>query len=298
MPCRSPATGYRGPDGKIHFASRKNSLGRFGFVTFNCGVCIDCRLQRAQEWAIRCYHESSMHERNCFLTLTFREDPGSICKRDLQLFFKRLRISLPGLDLRYLACGEYGEKFSRPHYHVCLFGYDFPDKIPVHTAPSGNVQYNSPLLDKLWPHGWATIGTLTMESAGYTARYVKKKITGDAALDHYTRDWRGQEIEVTPEFQLQSTRPALGKKWIEKFWPEVVAGHCVIYKGKEKPVPRYYMKWLEQNQPEAHAILVEKNRAHYKSEEIESGLRQHQKSLSRDHRRKKLIRRYEGETPE
>jgi hypothetical protein len=46
-------------------------------------------------------------------------------KRDLQLFFKRLRKAYPDVKLRYFACGKYGEQFARPHYHVILFGKSF-----------------------------------------------------------------------------------------------------------------------------------------------------------------------------
>lgn len=43
----------------------------------------------------------------------------SIDKKDLQDFHKRLRES--GLKFSFFACGEYGDKFSRPHYHVIYF---------------------------------------------------------------------------------------------------------------------------------------------------------------------------------
>ena len=42
---------------------------------------------------------------------------------------KKLRGRLSPKRVRYFHCGEYGEKFSRPHYHVCLFGFGFPDKV-------------------------------------------------------------------------------------------------------------------------------------------------------------------------
>ena len=36
-----------------------------------CGQCIGCRLERSRQWAIRCMHEASLHDKNCFITLTF-----------------------------------------------------------------------------------------------------------------------------------------------------------------------------------------------------------------------------------
>ena len=36
-----------------------------------CGSCVSCRLAYSRSWAIRCMHEASLHDRNCFLTLTY-----------------------------------------------------------------------------------------------------------------------------------------------------------------------------------------------------------------------------------
>ena len=36
-----------------------------------CGRCIGCRIDKAQQWAQRCLHESQLYESNCFLTLTY-----------------------------------------------------------------------------------------------------------------------------------------------------------------------------------------------------------------------------------
>lgn len=50
---------------------------------------------------------------------------GVLCKRHLQNFFKRLRkllsYALPSLSFKYLACGEYGSRSFRPHYHAVIY---------------------------------------------------------------------------------------------------------------------------------------------------------------------------------
>lgn len=64
-----------------------------------------------------------------FFTLTYDNEHlpphGELCYKDVQNFFKRLRIrwTRKGFkhDIRYLVSGEYGHKFGRPHYHVILF---------------------------------------------------------------------------------------------------------------------------------------------------------------------------------
>lgn len=54
------------------------------------------------------------------------DDPNfsTLSPRDITLFLKRLRKHLPPGSLRYFLAGEYGEQTFRPHYHLCLFGFD------------------------------------------------------------------------------------------------------------------------------------------------------------------------------
>ena len=294
MPCRNPLAAYPTPTGGLTFESAK-AAGYRSMSRIRCGVCRDCRLHSAREWAIRCVHEAQMHERNCFVTLTFETDPASIAKRDLQVFFKRLRNR--GLKFSYYACGEYGEKFARPHYHVCLFGIDFgEDRYPWKRTPKGSLLYRSPLLETCWKYGHAYIGELTQESAGYTARYCMKKITGDLADQHYQREFMGHIISVTPEFAMMSKHPPIGLRWLQKYWRDVFPADNVIYNGKECPVPRYYFKWLEANEPAMAKIVQAKRKDYYSEQENETGLRMLQAAQSRDGRYKKLIRNYEDDS--
>lgn len=286
MPCRSPLQGYRCPDGTIKFGTREETLGRFGLVTFRCGVCRDCRLYKAREWAIRCYHEAQLHTRTCFVDLTFKHEPPTIRKKDLQLFFKRLRKSLPGRRIRYFAVGEYGEKFSRPHYHVCIFGWSPPDRYFWNKSPKGTILYRSPHLEKVWDAGHVTVSDMTPEAAGYAARYTLKKIHGDDAEEHY-----GGRV---PEFNLCSL--GLGKKWIEKYWPDVARDGFVVYKGKECPIPSYYRLWIQKNQPEAFEALEAKRSEYFEQLPYESGKRLHDAAKSRDSRTAALKRDYESQS--
>lgn len=283
MPCRSPLQGYKTPDGKIQFGNRSETLGRFGLVTFRCGMCRDCRLYRAREWAIRAYHEGQLHQRSCFVDLTFAEEPASISRRDLQLFFKRLRKSLPGVTIKYFAVGEYGEKLSRPHYHVCLYGWDDPNRYPLFRSKKGTLLYRSPHLESVWTAGFVTVSDLTPEAAGYAARYTLKKITGEAKEPYYG----GRE----PEFNLTSM--GLGKGWIEKYYPEVFRDGFVVYKGKQAPIPAYYRVWCEKNQPEIYASFKSRLEEHYESLPYETGERLHHAAQSRDLRTSVLKRDFE-----
>lgn len=127
MACFSPLVAYRSRD--INVSGKRSMVFNPSYalapddpLSLPCGQCIGCRLKYSAQWAARCFHESTMHEDNCFLTLTFDDEhlPESISVRDCQLFVKRLRKFASPEKLRYAYCGEYGELFLRPHYHVLV----------------------------------------------------------------------------------------------------------------------------------------------------------------------------------
>lgn len=210
-------------------------------VEVPCGQCIGCRLERSRQWAVRCMHEAQMHRENCFLTLTYAEDPLTLKKRDFQLFMKRLRKFCGQERIRYLHCGEYGEQLGRPHYHALLFGVDFPDKRPRY---QGSELFVSATLDRLWGLGMCTIGAVTFESAAYVSRYALKKVTGPGAGAHYAMvdPETGEVTERLPEYITMSRRPGIGATWWQRFGAEVEKTDSVVSRGVECKPPRYYDK--------------------------------------------------------
>lgn len=192
-----------------------------------------------------------MHERSSFLTLTYNQEflppDHSLHVRDMQLFMKRLRKGV-GHPVRFFCCGEYGDDAYRPHYHLLLFGKDFPDMYPWRKTESGFVVYRSAELEKYWPCGHAEIGTVTPESCGYVARYCLKKINGRDAKKHYLRTdtTTGETWSVRPEFCTMSTKPGIGSDWYDAFHMDAFPSDFVIMDGEKRPIPRYYAKKLEK----------------------------------------------------
>ena len=90
-------------------------------------------------------------------------------RKHVQDFLKRLRFKFKDRKIRVFYCGEYGENFSRPHFHACLFNFDFPDK-KYWKRSCDEKLYTSDVLADLWPFGFHSIGSLTFESAGYVGR--------------------------------------------------------------------------------------------------------------------------------
>lgn len=252
MPCTSPLKGYqsreRNPSGKrsIVFSYRDGYSDLP--ITVPCGQCIGCRIDRSRMWAVRCVHEASLHERNCFVTLTYDDShlPSdmSVSVRPLQKFMKRLRKRF-GSGIRFFACGEYGENTFRPHYHLILFNFDFPDKV-FFKMSGKNRLYTSDSLSSIWPQGHCLIGDVTFESAAYVARYIVKKVTGDLADSHYR--WiasDGVVYDRKPEFITMSRRPGIAADWVRQYGSDVYPSDFVVVNGQKVKVPRFYDSKLD-----------------------------------------------------
>jgi hypothetical protein len=230
-----------------------------------CGQCLGCRIDHSQTWAARIVHEAALYDQNCFITLTY--DPehlppgGTLVKSDFQKFMKRLRKQFSDRNIRYYHCGEYGEQLQRPHYHACLFNFQFPDK-KLFRKNERDPLFSSETLSKLWAKGLCSIGELTYESAAYCARYMLKKVTGHMHDDHYMRwDDYGVAYWLEPEYTTMSRRPGIGKEWYEKYKTDVFPSDELPVPGRGvfKNVPRYYEDLLEKSDPDLHQkIKVER----------------------------------------
>jgi len=252
MPCYHPLSAYRTAQGEVVFVERGDIIAS---LFLPCGQCVGCRRERSRQWAIRCLNEASLYRDNCFITLTYKDAPFSLNYRDFQLFLKRLRKRFPGRKIRFYMCGEYGEEFSRPHFHACLFNFNFPDRQPFRVLDSNNKLYRSDILDNLWPHGFSSIGEVTFESAAYVARYVMKKVNGDRAKDHYKVDPETGEVQC-PEFCHMSLKPGIGRKWIEKYTTDVYPHGLVVSRGREVYPPKYYDKYYKTLDPDSHEEMI------------------------------------------
>lgn len=260
MPCYHPLTAWRNRlSGEVKFHDK----GDGEEMQLPCGRCIGCRLERSRQWATRIMFEAQMHKETSFLTLTYAPEhlpyPPSLNYRDHQGFMKRLRFHLNVKEfdfrkVRFYMCGEYGEQTRRPHFHTCLFGHDFShDRYFWKNSGSGHPLYRSETLESLWGFGDCYIGDLTFESAAYVARYVLKKVTGQAAEQHYgfLDELTGEVVQLTREFCKMSLKPGIGGRWFELYSNDVYgAGDYVVVNGRKCKPPRYFDKMLRRAAPD------------------------------------------------
>lgn len=136
-----------------------------GPVMVRCKQCLQCRINKQKALTFRALLESRMTFGGEFWTMTYADAPAEPSWNDFSLFMKRFRIWQSRdqgnpLPIRFLACGEYGTKTGRFHYHALIFNGVSPTPTRFHT--------------RLWPWGFVYIGTVTPASIKYTARYTLK----------------------------------------------------------------------------------------------------------------------------
>lgn len=251
MACYHPISGYEKQDGSFTYNAR------YGIrpMVVPCQGCVGCRRKRAGEWTVRGTHEASLYLDNCFVTLTFDDKllpardswqiPANVGLHypEFQGFLYRLRDKY-GSGIRYMVCGEYGDKLGRPHYHAIFFNFNFPDRKKWYRSKQGHQVYTSESLTRLWGYGNCDLGSVTPQSIGYVSRYVMKKINGKLADNHY--EWHdpstGELFWRKPEFAEYSLRPGIGHDWFMKYHASVFPHDYVIFNGKKVRPPRYYDK--------------------------------------------------------
>ena len=279
MPCFKPLKAYQCADRSIVFAELKRS-DIVKSLELPCGQCVGCRLERSRQWAVRCMHEASLYKNNCFLTLTYSDehlpDDYSLHYEDYQKFMKRFRKRFKGLEpaayaesqdkfpIRFYMAGEYGEQFGRPHFHACIFNFDFEDKYLWQKTESGSKIYRSAVLEELWPFGHSSIGEVNFQSAAYVARYIMKKVTGGMADQHYeeVNISTGEITSRRPEFNKMSLKPGIGYDWYKRYKTDVYPHDYVVVNGKKVKPPKFYDKKYADDHPwEFDQILWEREKS-------------------------------------
>lgn len=285
-----------------------------------CRKCDECKADYAQEWSIRCFHEFSMRKKGAFITLTvddtrvklFSDDEKvmqkyckgcrngnryikypinyTLCKGLILDELKRMRDVLYkryNIKIRYFGCGEYGspENSERPHYHILIFGYDFPDKKQIDISKKGVPIFYSEELQSFWKYGLSTVQDVNHRACMYTAKYCMKKLKfcDDLSAQEY---YYGRE----PEFLIMSkgncqvnrckyiddiiknckgmkslrsldnpfcknchlTRGGIGFDWFQHYYRDVLKIGYVTIDSIKYPIPNYYLEILKLTNSEMY----------------------------------------------
>ncbi len=247
---------------------RRKNLDPNGSITrvVNCGRCVPCLRKKQVDWCFRLNKELLASSSACFLTLTYNENQCpwaeggfSLLRSDFQKFMKRLRKHAGTTKLKYYACGEYGSKTERPHYHAIMFNLPRPFE-----------KY----IQKAWKLGHIHVGTVTEASIFYTTKYALKGLRRKNPWDY---DQRGRE----PEFQLMSN--GLGVSYVKNEIIDYLKTNgtklLTVQGGAKKKLPRYYIDKMFTD-PETKSLWTAEANAQIQS---------HQEDLT-DKQRNELIK--------
>ena len=152
----------------VKIIDKFTKLPRFQEVP--CGKCEICQHNRLDDWTFRLIAEKEFAENVYFVTLTYNDEhlPEFVNKRDIQLFFKRLRKACSSVGLKYFITSEYGETNNRPHYHAIVFNV-FPKNIKYYLRMND-------LFEKVWKNGYTyTVSDVNESSIRYVVKYILKE---------------------------------------------------------------------------------------------------------------------------
>ena len=100
----------------------------------------------------------------------------TLLKSDIQKFWKRFNITVKrkfsALNYSYIYCGEFGENYGRPHYHIILFGID--------------TDLAKQIIGLTWKFGFVDYRPLKAGAVTYCAKYMYNDVYGAEREKKYT----------------------------------------------------------------------------------------------------------------
>lgn len=246
MSCASPLTQYNKYLNKT--------------LTIPCNRCINCRIDKRNSWVDRCNYALKQYNfAGAFVTFTYDDyhlyDPSlegschytdsslspdgksyvTLNKKDVSRLIMRIRsylnyhkINTPLSDphFKYLAVGEYGGEYGRPHLHILFFGLDFAA--------------NKHIFNKCWKSGIVDVRPILNGGIPYVLKYLDKQLYGDQLFDAYDK------YNIQAPFKTQS--PSLGSDlYRDSVSSGFAASHSNCYRTKHnrlRPIPSYWRKKL------------------------------------------------------
>jgi len=222
------------PMSKTRDYRKMNERYQNATFVFGCGQCPRCLSKRKNSWVFRLKQEQKVSTSSAFLTLTYANTPTSmngfptLKTKDLQDFHKRLRTHIDRNyeknKIRYYACGEYGTRTFRPHYHSIMMN-----------LPKDYLT-NPELIASIWGHGHVYVAPSNGKTIQYVAKYVMKSNEDYNTVCTDT----GLIVDIEKEFSLMSK--GLGKNYMT---PQVIRWHketltTLVGSEHKMSLPRYY----------------------------------------------------------
>lgn len=258
MACSNPLKIYdpkpslRKNHADFHLNNLRRSFNEESFVRVPCRYCLNCRVDRQNEFVDRAEYEYIQYGCGAFVTFTYDdvhnfknafinaktgEITYSINKKDGKDFLNRLNklvhnhnkeLRKKGIkynplcrdDYKYVITSEYGDSFGRNHFHCLFFGLDFA--------------YCERLFWKAWRYqGAIEVGAIKNGGIAYCVKYITDQQFGSERF--YKYDYMG--------LTAPSSSHSLGfGEGLYKSQLKYIKEHNGNYHWhhKDRPVPSYY----------------------------------------------------------
>lgn len=209
-------------------------------IRVSCGWCMNCRIAKRNKLSLLGRYQQYLYNLqgrgSAFCTLTYSDEfcpvndfgDYTLRKSELQKFFKRLRRFLQRqklflnkqgcADFSYIACGEYGDRFGRPHYHFCIFGIDS--------------DFMRTFCRKNWNLGLVNSKPLINGALRYVCKYIDKQVHGEQLILDYIN------VGKEPPFVVYS------KGISRNYFNSHSDSNVINNSGNFVPIPRYWRNKL------------------------------------------------------
>ncbi len=159
-------------------------------IPIPCGKCMCCRASKVSMMEQRAKYEYNNHSSASFVTFTYDDNhlpfengflKPTLRREHLHKYIDTLRHRIRNSNVifpkdidrnfTFVASGEYGDKFNRPHYHVIFFGLS-----PAVTRS---------ILLKSWRAGSVSVLPVKQGCIRYVIKYLSKQVFGKYADKAY-----------------------------------------------------------------------------------------------------------------
>lgn len=238
-----------------------------------CGKCLNCLSAKRAELSIRLQiHTKYYQGSTMMITLTYDNDhlvygqDMTLVRSHVSEFIKayKRKNHLHNQFFTYFGCGEYGDKFHRPHYHLVFFGDAILEKYFWQDTAKAEAH-----LRECWPHGNTWCGIADVSGIHYICKYVMKEdlneITDQLPFPVYSKRlgaiwfetyecarmraqlefltvWKNEIYKNCPRFDKDDKDSLLAAQ--DYFSEFVPSWKVVLDSGKVVRLPRYFRKQL------------------------------------------------------
>lgn len=204
------------------------------YVPIGCGMCYECRRQKAQQWRVRLAEELKVQKHAYFVTLTFSNESLTELMKDAETDNDN-KIAAFAVR-RFLERYRKKYKKSLRHWFITELGHENTERLHLHGIIFAEQEMTNEELAKFWKYGLTDIGEYcNLQTINYIIKYVTKVDTdhkGYMPLIMCSAGLGANYVETYAAKQTYKYRPKNTKEYYE------------LTNGQRVALPIYYRNKL------------------------------------------------------